>query len=87
MVDDYEERWYDELIVGPTVQKEVFILGQPAHHPMKSSTNRNNHDSHAKYWSFQQSEGGGNLTKSSKEKVTLDLHVVSTYRKLQPFFF
>lgn len=35
--DDYEVRWNVGLIVGPTVQKEVLILRQLAHHPTQSS--------------------------------------------------
>jgi len=33
VVDDYEVRWNDGLIMGPTFQKEVLVLRQPTHHP------------------------------------------------------
>jgi len=35
--DDYDVRWNDGLIVGPTVQKEVLVLRKLAHHPTRSS--------------------------------------------------
>lgn len=31
--DNYEVRWNDGLIVGPTVQKEVLVLRKPTHQP------------------------------------------------------